>query len=74
MSVEDSLKRVPYWRALGIALAGAGALLWLQSAVASAVATDNTRDDATYPIKGEVVDVRERLVRIEEKVDLLLRK
>ena len=74
MSVEDTLKRVPYWRALAIAAIGASGILWLQSAIAEEVAVDNSRDDATYPTKAEAQDSRERLVRIEEKVDLLLRK
>ena len=74
MSVEDSLKRVPYWKAVALVMVGATALMWLQSAVASAVVVDNIRDDASYPSRSEMQDARERLVRIEEKVDLLLRK
>lgn len=71
MSLRDFTARVPYWKALGLAVVGGAALLWLQSTIATAIANDNIRDSEAYPARSEVVD---RLARIEEKLDWLVRK
>ena len=68
MSLRE-LARVPYWKALGIAVAGGAALLWLQSSIDGAVAEDNARDDSAYADKQDVTD---RLARIESKIDWLV--
>lgn len=69
MSLKE-LARVPYWKALGIAVAGGAALLWLQASITAAVTQDNVRDDSAYASRDEVLD---RLARIETKVDWLVR-
>lgn len=71
MGLRDLTARVPYWKALGIAVVGGMALLWLQSTIHTAIAQDNQRDSEAYASRSEVVD---RLARIEEKVDWLIRK
>ena len=72
--MKDVLARTPYWRAIAIALAGGAALLWLQGQISGAVSADNTRDDAVYASQHTVQDVRERIVRIEEKLDILIKR
>jgi hypothetical protein len=72
--MKEVLARMPYWKALTLVLAGGAALLWLQSQIGAAVTTDNSRDDAIYAPREAVQDLRERLVRVEEKIDLLIRR
>ena len=74
MTLKDTLDRVPYWRALAIAALGATAILWLQSTISATIAEDNERDAARFASHSEVDGINSRLVRIEEKVDLLLRR
>lgn len=69
MSLKD-LARVPWWKAIGIALAGGASLIWLQTSIAGAITTDNARDAAAFAPRDEVLD---RLARIETKVDWLIR-
>lgn len=68
MSIRE-LARVPYWKALGIAVAGGAALLWLQSSIKGAITQDNIRDDSVYASQSEVLD---RLARMETKIDFLV--
>ena len=72
--MKELLAKVPYWKAIGLFIAGATALLWLQSQMSAAVALDNVRDDGAYASFSTVQDVRERMVRVEEKIDQLLRR
>jgi hypothetical protein len=72
--MKDLLAKMPYWKALTIALAGGAALLWLQGQIHAAISADNSRDEAVFASQSTVQDMRERVVRIEEKVDLLLRR
>lgn len=72
--MRDLLARTPYWKALALALAGGAALIWLQAEINAAVSRDNGRDDATYTPQGVVYEVKERLVRVESKIDILLSK
>lgn len=72
--MREVLARTPYWKALALVLAGGAALLWLQSQISGAVSSDNQRDDAQYAPNASVQEVRERLVRVESKIDLLLQK
>lgn len=74
MSLRDTLDRVPYWRAIAIASLGALALLWLQSTITASITEDNLRDSERFATHREVDAVNDRLIRIEEKVDLLLRR
>ena len=69
----DILKGVPSWKILGIAALGGAFILFSGSQVSSAVQADNTRDDAAYVNRAEYQEVRDRLVRIESKLDELLR-
>lgn len=72
--MKEVLAKTPYWKALVLVLAGGAALLWLQSQISAEVYRDNVRDDAQYAPHGAVQEVRERLVRVEEKIDLLIRR
>ena len=71
MALKETLDKVPYWKAVAIAMLGATVILWLNSVVLAAIAVDNGRDDATYARKETVQDNRERLVRIETTLDTI---
>jgi hypothetical protein len=72
--MKELLARISYWKALTLVLAGGAALLWFQSQIGQAVTADNERDNVTYAPQGAVQEVRERLVRVESKIDMLLMK
>ena len=72
--MKELLARISYWKALTLIIAGGAALLWFQEQIAVAVNEDNERDNATYAPQGAVQEVRERMVRVESKIDMLLMK
>ena len=69
----DLLKGVPLWKVLGIGALGAAFILFSGSQTTAAIQADNARDDAAYVNRAEYQEVRDRLVRIESKLDELLR-
>ena len=73
MADTSIVKGVPLWKVLGIGVLGAGAILFMGGEIQSAVAQDNVRDNAAYVNRAEYQEVRDRLVRIESKLDELLR-
>lgn len=77
MSVPDTLKGVPYWRALAIFLIGVSATLavtrGLGAEVDDAVASDNKRDDAVYVHRDQFEGATRELVLIRERLDNLIR-
>jgi len=73
MSGFEALKEVPPWKILSIAVLGAAFILFTGNQTAGAIQGDNERDDAAYVNRAEYQEVRDRLVRIESKLDELLR-
>lgn len=72
--MKELLARISYWKALTLVIGGGAALLWFQAQISAAVVSDNERDNVTYAPQGAVQEVRERLVRVESKIDMLLMK